>query len=373
MKKLNYVIAIICWFACVCLCACSEKKIGDNDPKVLYAPLRHQKRTDLCHFDSLFESIDTIQLKLVGEESLLGKMIEIKSISDTLFISSNNSIYLFDYDGQFIKRINKKGRGRGEYLQIEHFDINKTNRELIILDAYGGRKFFFYSYNGDFIRQIEVPDIVDDFLVLENGDLLCYCPKYFGRGNRGLWQIDSLGNYKKHLVEMDDAFQYTYALDRYMTHISDDEIGLMGSEDFDYFYNIKDGRIDTAFVMKTDYKLPNKYKRTGDYPDDSRKAYVKCEYIETKDLLYFILTNGFDDVQVFYNKKDDVLYRFYVDDISLIKRPQDIIPTFCSSHLGKIFYYYDAGKILKDEYYKQLFPNITEQSNPVVFVCNSFE
>lgn len=371
MIKINSVIAII--GVCACLCACSEKRIVKDELKVLYAPLKHPNKTDFFHFDSLFESIDTIQLQLADKESLLGDISDIKSINDTLFISSNNSIYLFDYDGQFIKRINRNGRGRGEYRKIEHFDINKTNGELIILEGNGGRELLFYSYNGDFIRKIEVTYIIDDFMVLDNGDLLCYCPRYLGRVNRGLWQIDSLGNYKKHLVEIDDAFRYTYSLNRYLTHISDDEIGLMGTEDFDYFYNIKDGIIDTAFVMKTDYRLPKTYKMTGEYPEDSRKAYVKCEYIETKDLLYFVLTNCFDDVQVFYNKKDDVLYRFYIDDISLIKRPEDIIPSLCSSHCGKIFYYYNAGKILKNEYYKQLFPNITEQSNPVVFVCNSFE
>lgn len=371
MKKISLYFAIGL-VMCVNFCSCTNAPVdSDSNSNVLWVPLNHHSRTEFVHFDSLFESIDTIQLQQVGEESMLGAISDIKTFNDTLLLCSNNSLFLFNSDGSFIRKINRRGRGRGEYLKIEHFDINKNDREISILDV-DSRKIVVYSINGDFIRQINLPEIVFDFSVTKGGDYLCYCPKYYGRGNRGLWQIDSLGNYKKHLVEIDDDFRYTYSLSHYLVNISEDEIGLMGSEDFDNFYHINSDSIYTSYTMKTDIKIPGRYKRTNNYPDNSSKAYVKCEYYETKDLLFFILNNVSDNVYVFYDKRNNKLSRYYVEDLLSIQRPEDIIPRICSSDNGKIFYYYDAGSIINNEYLQYLFPSVNEHSNPVLFVCNSF-
>lgn len=370
MNKIIKNLVLFACLVCALLCSCSNQKESDSGPTVIWAPLHNHERTDHLNFSSLFGSIDTIQLQQAGEESLLGVINDIKCKDDTLFLCSNQAIYLFKTNGEFINSINRRGRGPGEYVSIAQFDIDPKEREIVILEQNGLRKFYVYSFEGKFLRQIEVSDFVDDFVLLSNGDYLCYSPRNLKPSKRGLWQLDSEGNLKKQLVELDDNFKYYVYLSRYMVHLNENQIGLMGSEEYDYFYQITEDTVITSFKMKTDTKIPEKYKRTKDFPE-SDKAYYKIEYLETDGLLYFELMNGNDDlVQVFYDKNSRKTWRCYEEDINSIKSPEEIIPWMCSSYKGKIYYYYDAATILNNDYYKLLFPNVTQNSNPVLLVCN---
>ena len=327
MNKIIKTLVLFACLVCALLCSCSNQKESDSGPTVIWAPLHNHERTDHLNYSSLFGSIDTIQLQQAGEESLLGVINDIKCKDDTLFLCSNQAIYLFKTNGEFINSINRRGRGPGEYVSIAQFDIDPKEREIVILEQNGLRKFYVYSFEGKFLRQIEVSDFVDDFVLLSNGDYLCYSPRNLKPSKRGLWQLDSEGNLKKQLVELDDNFKYYVYLSRYM-----------------------------------------KYKRTKDFPE-SDKAYYKIEYLETDGLLYFELMNGNDDlVQVFYDKNSRKTWRCYEEDINSIKSPEEIIPWMCSSYKGKIYYYYDAATILNNDYYKLLFPNVTQNSNPVLLV-----
>ena len=163
MKKINQLLFLFVGTACSFWgsCSYSDEEVKDTDLTVLWAPLNKHERTVFPHFDSLFESIDTIQLQQVGEESLLGVINDIKCKEDTLFLCSNNAIFIFNTKGEFIRNFKKRGRGRGEYLSITHFDINKTSREISILDI-DGRKILVYSFEGEFLRQINISLILND-------------------------------------------------------------------------------------------------------------------------------------------------------------------------------------------------------------------
>ena len=45
-----------------------------------------------------------------------------------LFFCYDNSIHFFRNDGKFIRKIEKRGRGRGEYLNINRFDLDIKNQ-----------------------------------------------------------------------------------------------------------------------------------------------------------------------------------------------------------------------------------------------------
>ena len=70
----------------------------------------------------MFET-DTVVLETGALETLLGEDIkDIEILDDTLIILSGDFnkgvIHLFDTNGRFIRKIDKTGRGPGEYLNI---------------------------------------------------------------------------------------------------------------------------------------------------------------------------------------------------------------------------------------------------------------
>jgi hypothetical protein len=367
--KFPLLFAFICSF--LCSCSDSNQEVNPTDPTTVWVPLRHPKRTDVPPFDSYFGSIDTIQLQLTDAESVVGKIWDLRCKDDTLFLCTRENIFLFNTKGEFLYNINRRGRGPGEYVYIEHFDINPKEREIVILEMNGLRKFIIYSFEGQFLRQIELPDIVNDFALLGNGDYLCYCPTYSGgRCKRGLWQLDPEGNFKKQLVELDDDYRYNIGLERYLVHINENQVGLIGSEDFDYFYQISADTVIKSYKMKTDIRFPDKYKKTNDYPDESSDVYCKFDYYETDSLLLFSLMRGIEDeVQVIYNKNSGKTTRYYQDEIDSYTRP-DIKPRLITSYKSSLYYCFDAATVLNNDSYRLKFPNVTENSNPVLFVTH---
>ena len=90
-----------------------------------------------------------------------------------LYISDgwrNGKILVFDFDGNPVTSLDRKGRGDGEYLQISHFDIDKDGN-FWILD---GRRDRILKYNQDrlLIASFDLECQVDKIKCLDNGNLL---------------------------------------------------------------------------------------------------------------------------------------------------------------------------------------------------------
>ena len=70
------------------------------------------------------------------EESLIARVDKIISKAPYIYIldSRQKVIFIFDYDGHYLTKIDKIGRAGGEYASIEDFDVG-DNGDLFILSA----------------------------------------------------------------------------------------------------------------------------------------------------------------------------------------------------------------------------------------------
>jgi hypothetical protein len=72
-------------------------------------------------------------------------------------MDSSRSIWIFDKNGKFIRKFNRKGRGPEEYIDVSNFEVDPETGKIIVLSLDG--KFYEYRQDGSFIRRVDPPVI----------------------------------------------------------------------------------------------------------------------------------------------------------------------------------------------------------------------
>jgi hypothetical protein len=119
--------------------------------------------------DSHFASQRIIPLE-TNDDILMGDIKSIKVYDDTYFIlDSRNTIFRFDKDGKYLSKISRQGRGHGEYLDIRTIDVFED--EVYVLSSFE-KKILTYSFNGEFLKEINLNEpyfdmaVEDDYILL---------------------------------------------------------------------------------------------------------------------------------------------------------------------------------------------------------------
>lgn len=95
----------------------------------------------------------------ITEDQYFGDIIDIIPTMDSLLLFHdyyNKQIYLFNTQGKFINLLNRVGRGPGEYLNIEAFTANKTNKQLILYDHLGQKLVMYHLPDLKYIKQQKI-------------------------------------------------------------------------------------------------------------------------------------------------------------------------------------------------------------------------
>jgi hypothetical protein len=102
----------------------------------------------------LFKSIKIIALE-TNKSCLIGNISKMEVIDQNILImdsSSANSLYVFDKDGRFIRKLGGVGQGPGEYVNIIDFTLDRDNKTVYILDS---RRIIIYEIaTGKYIKTI---------------------------------------------------------------------------------------------------------------------------------------------------------------------------------------------------------------------------
>ena len=107
----------------------------------------------LIDLDSIFENFRYVKLETT-EISLIGNYDKILIENDIIFILDKSnlqqSIFSFDMKGKFLFKVNARGRGPGEYLEISDFYVDK---ELKYIGVLFRSKILKYNFKGEFIGE----------------------------------------------------------------------------------------------------------------------------------------------------------------------------------------------------------------------------
>lgn len=180
-----------------------------TDAYTLDVPIKQMIRTNPFDLNQIIDNVVIVELEGSEGEGIIGSIRDIKLIDDFIFISDGYKIHVYDINGTPFYILNRKGRGHGEYLSLKTFDIDATNKRIIIYDS-TQQKLLYYSFEGSFLKETVVDNDYSffDFAIMPNSDFLCYYPKNDGIGPRGLWLSDSNCVFKKQLVEIEDSYNF---------------------------------------------------------------------------------------------------------------------------------------------------------------------
>jgi len=347
---------------------CKDEVAPESGIPVIYAPINERVNPDsLPLISKLFQKIDTVRLKTDVLEGCINTIKDVKVTDDYIFVltSDDERLLVYDMEGTFIRQIGRKGRGRGEYISAQGFDILPEKDEIYLCSQLAD-DINIYSFSGEFKRNISPHFLSLEFAVKSDGHLLFFSE--YGNTqkgyDRGVFETDADGNFIKMIFTLPQDYGHIQNNDLF-THISDDEIGCMGFEDEDYIYHIKGDSVYKAYKIKTDIQMDNETLKHEQHSSDY--AYHKIIYHETDRLLTVSLIGNGKVARIYYDKPDHATYRSV--DGSDVKAPkeEDFMP-ITSSYKGKWVRVHDVLNIRMVPELREAFPDITAESNPVILI-----
>ena len=366
----NLFILLICVLAIGC--NSKDKENVSNGAIVINVDFSSPQDGEALYTSNIVSSIDCIEIE--ASEEPIGIISDIKYNDGKYYLldKSRQAIHIVDSVGHIINTINRRGRANYEYITLQNMDVNPSNGEISVYDPYS-RKVVVYDISGKLVRVVDSEDIgvARDFAVLKNGDYLFYKPDNVSDARSGLWQTDSNGHFKKQLIEIDPEFQYGGVYPKYFTRINDDVVGLKGGEDYDRIYHISCDSINVKYQLKFNITIPKALQesRLIEYEQYKGHIYTKRDYYETNEWMYIAVSDFQKGVRIFYDKTNNKCHQ--IKDNSYLIEDLVIYGGFSASGENRLMSVLDVATILNYDSLKERFPNITEDSNPIITVSHT--
>lgn len=137
-----------------------KKTTTNNDLITIDIDKANIKNTIL--FSEIFKQIRIVPLE-TNRDCLIGNIDKMLIENDTIYVLDEKiarSLFVFDNNGKFIRKIGKLGNGPGEYRKPRSFSIDTENKRINI---YGVGKILNYTLSGVFIRNIRT----DNYSVID--------------------------------------------------------------------------------------------------------------------------------------------------------------------------------------------------------------
>lgn len=112
----------------------------------------------------------TIQLE-TNDDCLISNINKLCIDPEYLYImdNTNQKIFIFDYNGEFISKIDSHGNGPGEYIDLT--DISVCNKHVYVLSR-ANKSIYVYSNDGTYKKKIDLNDwyhrlnVTNDYIML---------------------------------------------------------------------------------------------------------------------------------------------------------------------------------------------------------------
>ena len=255
--KLAFLIVISIFFI-----SCNKNKntgfIDEENVSVFNLERMPTIKDPFIELDSFIDSVKYVELE-VSPESLISVMSNI-FICDKYIITvskKDGEVLFFDSFGKYSHKINKKGKGPGEYIYLSHAMIDTKSEEVLIYD-HDNRRLNYYSFDGRFKRSIDnfsQGAIIRQIINKSDGGFVCYTFDLLGGEENyyGIWEVDSTGNFVKYYREEQGEFPLSFPMNSYsLYHLPDNKIGFMD------LINCNIGYIDDCLHVTQKFKFPGK-------------------------------------------------------------------------------------------------------------------
>lgn len=273
---------------------------------------------------SIAEDIRYIKLQ-TDSACLLGRIdipiSKIKTHNNRIFISDEKRILVFDTTGKYISQIGSTGRGPGEYISPDDFDILHESNKIAVFSK-PSKRVLLYNFNGIFESEINI-EFYPTRMISFNNKLVFVTPP----GRRQLTDyftltvIDEFGVIHHRLLERNNEKEINKRKEISLRANSFQIYNLDGSL---YYY---EKLYDTIWRISTDYKVDERFhyyygdeRRTiRDIVQDPRRRESSSEeiieealnliipqwYIDSHRFMFFRIVSKGELMHIVFDKKTE--------------------------------------------------------------------
>ena len=123
--------------------------------------------------DEISEIVDSITFVPLEttEQSLLTSISKVKMHDREYYMldSKQNIIFVFSKNGDYLRQLNRVGKGEGEYLNIKDFNFFDNHLEVLALN-----RILVFDLDFSYIRSIDLPYITHFFQRLDENNIALY-------------------------------------------------------------------------------------------------------------------------------------------------------------------------------------------------------
>ncbi len=265
------------------------------------------------NYDELFSKSEIVKLE-TNRLSLIGNIARIIVFKDQIYILDNqtNSVVVFNKSGKFLHRIQHLGKGKGEYIGLRDFALDKSINQLVLY-SHRPYKLLHYGLDGKFIREQRLTNVYSNIAVSGEDILLVNTQKdrkfsLFltkdgdGDSNEGFLPISNAG---KHLQNFSTPFPLIINSEHVLlTFLYSDIIYEYKNSQIKARYKINFGSKAVSESLYNSGKTPEQIFR---YAIDNQLGFAIANFRENKNTITF--TYG-KNIVVVYSKKDKTVKLF---------------------------------------------------------------
>jgi hypothetical protein len=246
------------------------------------------ERADVIDLEQFIDRVKYVQLENHPESAFtdIDKMI-VNGENIFMLDKRLEAVFCFDTAGRFRYRIQRVGRGPGEYQELEAMWIKPEARELW-LQSFWPAKIMVYNFEGQMIREFSFLWPAKDMVGIGDNLILGFnpTPTYNGSDTlkEGLFLIDEKGNHQRQaLVLGDTTIYWTLGYQRNMEMF--DSGALLLSQSDTIFKIDKAGHVTAdSWLDWRKLKYPEELRKVC-FSDPGYQKAMQGDYVTGKDQL----------------------------------------------------------------------------------------
>lgn len=254
-----------------------------------------------------------IRLKNIPIEDFIFSITKVVFFENNFYVldARKSNLFVFDSNGEYIRKIGKRGNGPGEYKSANDFIINSQTKEITILGI-NNIALFVYSLESEFIKKIQFDDFYPKKIELLNDSYVLYT-SYSSNINQDLIYTNLKGK------EIGYGFKYPEDIDQISFDFSGgitksyDNLLYTGSSSSDIY------EIDNNYNSRLKYRIDlgeNSWQSSSKFElhkfdRELRRmniSFLLDNYIENNDILFFSFMDKSKEKQGFYNISNNKVY-----------------------------------------------------------------
>lgn len=128
--------------------SCRKKNISDLEINSLNIPLN--KSLEVVKISDISDSVTIIPLQ-TDTNALLGNIVRIIHLNDTVYVADNRKVLAYDFNGKLIKCFSNYGEGPNQYIGISDIQIDENG--LLWVLSRSNKCLYHYDWNGHIINK----------------------------------------------------------------------------------------------------------------------------------------------------------------------------------------------------------------------------